>query len=376
MLLKFFALITLLLTLLPSSTANAIEDAPKINIQTIQTPTLQVRGDNGERGAALVKLTEDKLLLGGGTNGSNLYLFDLISRSEQFLTRVIPANERLNDSRFAITDITVLSQSDTGADLLISYPSYNKVKKCVVVKLDAYQLIFGGSVKVIKGKNWFTSKPCVPVSAVQHTAGRLEVINKSSAYLTIGDLGYSKIGSKSARGDLGSVFKVSANKVEKISTGHRNQQGIVLIGSDLYTAEHGPRGGDEINLIKKGKDYGWPAVTYGQAYSNGDYVRPTNPGTHLGYELPIYYWVPSVAPTELVQLPAKSVWGAWSSQLVMATLKEEALIFINLTSKNTVGEVLKVNVSERLRDLEVTASGVLIATTDSGKLLLISASSN
>ena len=372
MLLKFFALLTLLLTLLPSSTANAIEDAPKINIQTIQTPTLQVRGDNGERGAALVKLTEDKLLLGGGANGSNLYLFDLISRSEQFLTRVIPANERLNDSRFAITDITVLSQSDTGADLLISYPSYNKVKKCVVVKLDAYQLIFGSSVKVIKGKNWFTSKPCVPISAVQHAAGRLAVIDNKTTYLTVGDLGYPKIGSKSARGDLGSVFKVSASKVEKISTGHRNQQGIELISNDLYISEHGPRGGDELNLIKKGADYGWPTVTYGQAYSSGDYVRPTRAGTHDGFQLPLYNWVPSVAPTELVQLPATGKWGAWSSQLVMATLKEQALIFIQLSSKDKVGQVASVDVGDRIRDLELLPDGRLVATTDSGNLLLIS----
>jgi glucose/arabinose dehydrogenase len=242
----------------------------------------------------------------------------------------------------------------------------------VVVKLDAYKLTLGSKPSITKGKNWFTSKPCVPISAVQHAAGRLAVIDEKTTYLTVGDLGFSKIGSKSARGDLGGVFKIGASKVEKISTGHRNQQGIELIGNDLYISEHGPRGGDELNLIKKGADYGWPTVTYGQAYSSGDYVRPTRAGTHDGFQLPLYNWVPSVAPTELVALPAAGKWGSWSSQLVMGTLKEQALIFIQLSSKDKVGQVASVDVSDRIRDLELLPDGRLVATTDSGNLLLIS----
>jgi glucose/arabinose dehydrogenase len=206
---------------------------------------------------------------------------------------------------------------------------------------------------------------------VQHAAGRIEVIDKSSVYLTLGDLGFSQINSVTARGDLGSVFKVSKTKVEKISNGHRNQQGIALIGRDLYASEHGPRGGDELNLITKGSDYGWPAVTYGEPYSAGDYVKPKATGSHNGFPIPLKYWVPSVAPTELVVLPAASKWGKWASQLVMGTLREEALIFIELKDRSTVGQVLRVDVNERIRDLEVSEGGQIVATTDSGKILFI-----
>ena len=352
--------------------AGAQITAPKLSITTIATENLQVVGSNGVRGAAAAVLDDNQLLLGGGQKGSHLYLFDLSTKSDQLLGRVIPASERLNDARFAITDIAVLSKSSTSANLLISYPSYRKNGNCVVVKLDAYKLTLGSKPSITKGKNWFTSKPCVPISAVQHAAGRLAVIDEKTTYLTVGDLGFSKIGSKSARGDLGGVFKIGASKVEKISTGHRNQQGIELIGNDLYISEHGPRGGDELNLIKKGADYGWPTVTYGQAYSSGDYVRPTRSGTHDGFQLPLYNWVPSVAPTELVQLPATGKWGSWSSQLVMGTLKEQALIFIQLSSKDKVGQVASVDVSDRIRDLELLPDGRLVATTDSGNLLLIS----
>ena len=358
--------------LISTPNAGAQLTAPKLSVTTIATENLQVVGSSGVRGAAAAVLDNNQLLLGGGQKGSHLYLFDLSTKSDQLLGRVIPASERLNDARFAITDIAVLSKSSTSANLLISYPSYRKNGNCVVVKLDAYKLTLGSKPSITKSKNWFTSKPCVPISAVQHAAGRLAIISEESAYLTVGDLGFSKIGSKNIRGDLGSVFKVSASKVEKISTGHRNQQGIELIGNDLYISEHGPRGGDELNLIRKGVDYGWPAVTYGQAYSSGDYVRPTRSGTHDGFQLPLYYWVPSVAPTELVALPASSRWGGWSSQLVMATLREQALIFIQLNGKDKVSQVVTVDVSDRIRDLELLADGRLVATTDSGNLLLIS----
>ena len=373
--LKFISqiLIASLIAFLSPQSAAANPVPPKISITTINTPNLKVVGSNGERGAAITKLGDSKFLLGGGRNGSNLYLYDLTTRSEQLIGRVISPNQRINDSRFAITDIAVLASDSKSASILISYPIYNKTSKCVVVKLSAYEVRLTEKPKLSKVKDWFTSKPCVPVSAVQHAAGRLEVIDKTSAYLTIGDLGFKKIGSKSARGDLGSVFKVGANKVEKISTGHRNQQGIVLIGTDLYTSEHGPRGGDELNLIKKGVDYGWPSVTYGDRYSFFDYVKPARPGTHEGFEKPLYYWVPSVAPTELIQLPTSSTWGSWSEQLVMGTLANQSLIFIQLLAKQRVGAVVSVDVGQRIRDLEVTSTGSILATTDSGQLLLINA---
>ena len=360
-----------LIAFLSIQTATANPLAPKISITTINTPNLKVVGSNGERGAAIAKLGDSKFLLGGGRNGSNLYLYDLSTKSEQLIGQVISPNQRINDSRFAITDIAVLASDSKSASILISYPIYNKAGKCVVVKLSAYEVALTEKPTLSKQKDWFTSKPCVPVSAVQHAAGRLEVIDKATVYLTIGDLGFKKIGSKSARGDLGSVFKVGASKVEKISSGHRNQQGIVLIGTDLYTSEHGPRGGDELNLIKKGIDYGWPSVTYGDRYSFFDYVKPNRPGTHEGFEKPLYYWVPSVAPTELIQLPPVLNWGNWSEQLVMGTLANQSLIFIQLLDKQKVGAVVSVDVGQRIRDLEVTSTGSILATTDSGQLLLI-----
>ncbi len=345
---------------------------PSLTIDTVETRQVQVSAPNGERGAALAKLKDGRLLLGGGTNGSSLFLFDRENETLQSLGRVIKSNERLNDSRFAITDIAVLEEQEKVISLLISFPQYSQKNRCVSLVLYKYDLKLAATVSVVRGKQWFKSSPCVPISAVQHAAGRIEVIDKKNVYLTTGDLGFPKIGDRKARGTLGSIYKVSSSAFERVSQGHRNPQGVQLIGKDLYISEHGPRGGDEINLIDLGRDYGWPFVTYGQPYGSGDYVRPSKTGTHEGFTKPLYYWVPSVAPTELILLPDDPRWGSWSGQLVMGTLRENALIFLQLMSKREVGQVANVNVGERIRDLEVGNDGSIIATTDSGNLLFIS----
>ena len=210
---------------------------------------------------------------------------------------------------------------------------------------------------------------------MQHAAGRIEVVDSKSAYLTTGDLGFRRIDDREARGRLGGVFKITAKKVEQISEGHRNPQGILLTGKNLYISEHGPRGGDEINLIEQGKDYGWPFVTLGAAYGPGDYIRPASPGTHEGFEKPLIAWVPSVAPTELIRIPsdarASSIWGDMNGQVVMGTLAAESLIFLELAKKRSIKEVDRIFIGDRIRDLEVGVNSELIATTDSGQLLVI-----
>ena len=361
----------LVATISPATTSAAELPEIKLSIQSIDTPTAQVQGSNGERGAAIAQLADGRLLLGGGSTGFTLFLYDLTNQQQTTIGRAAAASERINDSRFAITDVAVLTQTADTAQLLISYPRFNSARRCVAVVVYAYQANFGAQPFLKRGKMWFQSSPCVAISAVQHAAGRMERIDAKSAYLTIGDLGYPEIGDKTKRGTLGTVMKISAKKVTQISTGHRNAQGILLIGKDLYTSEHGPRGGDELNLIQQGIDYGWPTVTYGERYSPGDYVSPTNPESHNGFRKPLTYWVPSVAPTELIQLPAASTWGQWSSSIVMGTLREQALIFIQMKNKRVVGQMQTVNVDERIRDLEITKDGSIIATTDSGRLLII-----
>jgi glucose/arabinose dehydrogenase len=323
------------------------------------------------RGPALAVLKNDTVLLGGGRNGGEIFTFNKDGKNLRRLGSFIPANRRTDDSRFAINDIAVLSETTATARLLISYPRLAASRSCVEIAVD--ELAYDRRKQSIKFvSNWYVTKPCVPISAVQHTAGRFEVIDRNSVYVTFGDLGYSLIGDRSKRGDLGSIFKLTAKSATKVSEGHRNPQGILIYDKvHLLAAEHGPRGGDELNLIKNGSDYGWPFVSYGQPYGGGDYVRPGKTGTHEGYPEPLTYWVPSIAPTELVQLP-KQGWGSWNGAVVLGTLREEALVFIKLNASLQVVEQIQVDVGHRVRDLELLRNGSMLMSTDSGRLITVS----
>lgn len=358
------ALLVLLAFVIPVK-ANSIE----LQITKLDISNTLTNGGN-PRGPALAVMKDGTLLLGGGPSGGELFALNSQTKKMRLLGKLIPSNRRLNDSRFAITDVAVLSETKHIANLLISYPRLGNNSNCVEVVVD--QIRFNrDSQRVNKVKTWFITKPCVPVSAVQHASGRFVVIDKNSAYVTIGDLGSTQIDNRAKRGDLGSIFKVSANQIIRISQGHRNAQGLLLFnGKDLLAAEHGPRGGDELNLIKQGSDYGWPFVTYGEPYSAGDYVKPSKTGTHTGYVEPLKYWVPSIAPTELVQLPA-SGWKEWDNQLGLGTLKELSLVLMKVDNNFKVTKTETIKVGHRIRDLEVGVTSQLIATTDEGQLLEI-----
>lgn len=367
MITKFFIGL-LFLILLPIT--SAVANPPLLDIKSSDISATSTKGGN-QRGAALAVLQDGSLLLGGGKSGGEIFTYNIESKSLKKIATLIAPNRRINDSRFAINDIGVLSESSSSIRFLASYPRLGSERNCVEVVVE--QLDFNPSTQKVKRvSNWLITKPCVPISAVQHTSGRFAVIDKNTAYVTIGDLGYPQISDRKKRADLGSIFKVSAKGAVKVSQGHRNAQGIVLFNNkDLLAAEHGPRGGDEINLIKQGSDYGWPFVTYGQPYGAGDYVKPTKTGTHAGFVEPLTYWVPSIAPTELVQLPGEG-WGQWSNQLLLGTLREQSLVLLKLDQKLAVVDQQIVDVGERIRDLEVLPNGVAVATTDSGQLLLIS----
>lgn len=371
---KRLVALTLALTLasVPAQAAEIRVDGIAIDVQSFDVEQTKSLGGN-DRGPAMAVLKDGTVLLGGGARGGTIYSWRERENQLTLLGEMMTQRERIRDSRFAVTDIAILSENAETADLLISFPRLGAARCVEVVVFRAtYDRL---KQSVTKNERWFRSKPCVAISAVQHAAGRMEVINPRSAYLTIGDLGFDDLPNRSKRGDLGSVFRISKTKVTRISEGHRNQQGIVLVnGRDLLISEHGPRGGDEINLVERGVDYGWPFVTYGAPYSQGDYVIPGETGTHEGFREPLKQWTPSIAPTELVQLP-KARFGKYAGGLAMGTLRQASLVFMRYESGRILDTEI-VNVGARIRDLEVLPDQRLIASTDDGRLLIFKSPAN
>lgn len=152
--------------------------------------------------------------------------------------------------------------------------------------------------------------------------------------------------------------------------GHRNIQSAVFDDKgQLWTVEHGAKGGDELNLVVKGKNYGWPVVSYGEEYS-GDPI-PGDITTGQGFEQPVYYWDPVIAPSGMEFYTGKA-FPKWRGSIFIGGLASQRLVRLVLKNNRVVGEehLLK-NFGSRIRDVRQGPDGALYLVTDEkdGKLV-------
>ena len=217
-----------------------------------------------------------------------------------------------------------------------------------------------------------------------HFGSRLVFANDGTLFITIGDHGERKWAQDPAKA-AGSVFRIKDDGIIPDdnpvfqggmpglwSVGHRNQQGASLHPGtgELWTVEHGARGGDEINKPEAGKNYGWPTISYGRHYSGFKIgIGKSAPGL----EQPIHYWDPSIAPSGLAFYDG-DLFPQWKGNLFVGALKFKMLVRLTLDGKKVIGEEeLLRNAYGRIRDVRQGPQGALWLLTDSpnGKLLRI-----
>jgi glucose/arabinose dehydrogenase len=145
--------------------------------------------------------------------------------------------------------------------------------------------------------------------------------------------------------------------------GHRNVQAAALDQQGrLWIVDHGPRGGDELNLIEKGKNYGWPVVTYGQEYSGKPI--PNSVTAREGFEQPVYYWDPVIAPSG-AEFYTGDAFPAWRGSLFIGSLAPKRLVRLVLEDDRVVGEEhLITDRDQRIRDVRQGPDGALYVVTD------------
>ena len=224
-----------------------------------------------------------------------------------------------------------------------------------------------------------------------HFAGRIAFDDQGHVFMSIGDRG-ARANAQNLKNHAGTIIRLRLDgqlpddnpfinddsALPEIWTyGHRNPQGLFfnLETKQLWSNEHGPRGGDEINLIKKGKNYGWPTISYGKEYASPFAVGE---GTHkTGMEQPLKVYIPSIAPSSLMQYRGDA-FPAWKGQLFSGALKLRHLnkVVPSNTSK-IIDETRLLNaLDERIRNVIEGPDSLIYIATDSGKILSLSPNSN
>lgn len=149
------------------------------------------------------------------------------------------------------------------------------------------------------------------------------------------------------------------------SYGHRNPQGLMFdpYTSSIISTEHGPRGGDELNVINSGLNYGWPLVSYGINYNGSDISGKT----HEGYENPVFYWDPSIATSQLISLRDKSH-KSWFRNILVAGLKSQSVFRLKLED-GMYQQVERIQLGYRVRSISEGENGVFFVSSDSGSIV-------
>ncbi|MDB5242736.1 MAG: glucose sorbosone dehydrogenase, partial [Spirosoma sp.] len=219
-------------------------------------------------------------------------------------------------------------------------------------------LHYGGRILIDKDNNLVIS-----------TGERSDLVTRPQAQSINSGLGKVIRITKEGKPAPGNPFASQAGaRPELYSYGHRNVQSLAFhpVTNDLWEAEFGPRGGDELNLIKPGKNYGWPTITYGIEYSGakvGEGIQQK-----AGLEQPVYYWDPVVSPSGMTFYNSGNI-PEWKNNLFIGSLSGMHILRLVIENNKVVGEErLLAGEQQRFRDITQGKDGALYAITDQGRL--------
>lgn len=225
-------------------------------------------------------------------------------------------------------------------------------------------------------------------NSTAHYGGRILFDQTGNLIVSCGERANNntRVFAQSVTAGLGKIVRITTNGLpatgnptftqaealpELFSMGHRNPQGIAFhpITKELWQSEHGPRGGDEINRVQGGANYGWPTITYGLEYSG----QPVLTGTQqqIGLEQPAYYWDPVISPSGITFYSGNRV-PEWQNNLFVGSLSGMHIARLVIENNKVTGEErLLSSEGQRFRDMTQGIDGALYAITDGGRLYRI-----
>jgi len=230
--------------------------------------------------------------------------------------------------------------------------------------------------KLIDTKEIFKAFPSR--NTALHYGAKMTLLDDSTLLITSGDGFNYREKAQALDNHFGKILRINTdgsipednpyinqpNALPEIwSYGHRNPQGISNHRGKIFGLEHGPMGGDEVNIIEPGNNYGWPVITYGKDY-NGSTISPFT--KMQGMEQPIKYWVPSIAPSGMVFYD-KNLFSDWTGSLLISSMKPGSVRRLEVNGDTITAEHIVFEDLSRIRDIAVLPNGsILLATDGSG----------
>jgi aldose sugar dehydrogenase len=287
--------------------------------------------------------------------------------------------------RFRVADLLLRRQgNDTQA--FVSHHYWKREDRCVVVRVSAVTLPPLDRVPKVSEPMWhtvFESTPClplpierVPAFAGEQIGGNLEQLASGQLLLTLGDHQFdgwftTRNVIQDPDADYGKTLLIDPQTGTKtvFTVGHRNPQGLVVARDGrIWETEHGPQGGDELNLLVAGGNYGWPYRTFGTDYGGVTWPLSGKEPVASVFIDPVFAWVPSIGVSELVEVDDPA-FPRWQGDLLVSSLAGKALWRVRIRH-DRVEYAEPIEIGERIRDVAV-GHGEFVLWTDSGTIVRI-----
>ena len=245
--------------------------------------------------------------------------------------------------------------------------------------------IYSGTFEKFKINNMKLLYKAVPnTKKGQHFGSRIVFDDKGHLFFGVGDRGNRDVNPQDIKNDGGKIYRLNLDgsipndnpfvnkqgaKKAVYTYGNRNPQGLIFhpITGELWEHEHGPKGGDEINIIEKGKNYGWPVITYGINYSG---TSITDKREMPGMEQPLYYWVPSIAPSGMA-FSTSDIYKDWKGDLFVGSLKFKYLERLVIRDKKVIKREKILDEIGRVRNVKEGPDGYLYIGVDGKGILKV-----
>jgi aldose sugar dehydrogenase len=292
--------------------------------------------------------------------------------------------------RFRVADVIAQVDGDS-VHIFASHHYWKAQDKCFVVRVSQLDTRLSEIEQLAGPGEWqtiFESHPCLPLFGEgamrgknpfrgEEIGGRLALLDANTLLLSQGDHGFSGIEgspaySQDPQATYGKTIRIDLRThASALNTlGHRNPQGLYAAPDGrIWETEHAAQGGDELNLLQPGANYGWPSVTYGTDY--GELVWPLSQqqGHHDGFQQPVYSWLPGIGISNLIQVQHDR-FAVWRGDLLIGSLSAHSLFRVVLDGDRAV-VTEPIPLQKRIRDVQELDDGRLLVWTDEAALLTI-----
>ena len=342
-----------------------------------------------------IAFLNDKLIYMQG-DGQQIFLFDGENSNFEFKNikaeklpigrdEFIKKHEKIHGTArlknfFGLRDIMISKfKSFNTTSIFVSSLDYDIDNDCYRISIFRNEFVVADKTKLKKWKKIFSTKQCLTEDTnyqklfyLSGSGGRIVKYDENNILLSTGNFdgdGFysSYIYSQDSSNDYGKIIKINLKEStsEIFTTGHRNPQGLFLVDKDyILSTEHGPKGGDEMNLIKQGKNYGWPFATFGTDYGSKSTKTDKTKNSHNGYEKPIFSWGNQFAASQLIVYKSDYL-DKWKGNIITSSLAGRRLIrMVFDQERKSIVYTENIPIGKRIRDIVEAPNGKIALLTD------------